>query len=276
MSKMFKIITVLLLLFCLFGCNKKNSDLGELKVTFLDVGQGDAILVECNGKNMLVDGGDINNNLYLALQEKEINEFEYVFCTHPHQDHIGGLVVVLESEEINVNKFFCSSNTKDEGSSYLDFKKEVEKRNKEIIVPKKGDIYKLSNAEIEVLSVDAGINNDSSIVLKITFGETSLLLTGDIEETAINALMKDAEKIKSDVLKIPHHGAAKSSPMYFLDAVSPEYAIISVGANNKYNHPSSATTANLEKLGVETFITSVNHTIECSSTNGKKIVCSPQ
>ena len=270
-----KFVGILLcILFLLSGCgnNSENEqELGQLKVTFMNVGQGDAILLECNGHNMLIDGGSAyTNNVYLTLQEKNITDFDYVFCTHADEDNIGGLTLALEG--LNVGKYFCSSADKNT-KAYINFMSMIEQQNKKLTTPKAGDTFKLSNAIIEVLAVDVNprISNDSSIVLKVTFGDCSFLFTGDAETETIDYLMKNVSDLRCDVLKIAHHGAEISSPKSFISSVQPRYAVISVGANNKYNHPDEETTTILSDLKIETYITSVNGSI-IFETNGKNLV----
>lgn len=269
-----KLVSILLcLLFLLTGCKGEigsEKNLGELKVTFMNVGQGDAILLECNGHNMLIDGGSAyTNNVYLTLQEKSITEFDYVICTHPDEDHIGGLILALDG--LNVKKYYCSSADKNT-KTYLDFVNLVDKQGKKLNTPKVGDTFKLDKALVEVLAVDVDprVGNDSSIVLKVTFGEVTFLFTGDAETSTIEYLMKNVSDLRCDVLKIAHHGAKDSSPKSFISAVNPRYAVISVGANNKYNHPDEETTNILSELKIETYMTSVNGSI-IFDTDGKNL-----
>ncbi len=268
-------LLIISIIFILTGCSSttESDNLGQLKVTFINVGQGDAILLECNGHNMLIDGGSAStNNVYLTLSEKSIDAFDYVFCTHPDEDHIGGLTLALENSK--VNKYFCSSADKDT-KSYFDFKTMIESQNKKLNTPKVGDTYKFDTANIEVLAVDTdtrggNYSNDSSIVLKVTFGDVSFLFTGDAEKITIDELLKSGKNLRSDVLKIAHHGAAESSPKNFINKVSPRYAVISVGANNNYNHPDEETTTILNDLGIKTYITSEKGSI-IFDTDGKNI-----
>lgn len=263
---------ILCLLFMLSGCESSSSEqnLGQLIVTFMNVGQGDAILLECNGRNMIIDGGSAyTNNVYLTLREKSITDFDYVVCTHPDEDHIGGLTLALEG--LNVKKYFCSSADKDT-KTYSDFKAMIDKQGKKLNTPKVGESFKLDNALVEVLAVDVDSRggNDSSIVLKVTFGEVSFLFTGDAEVSTIDYLLKNVSDLRCDVLKIAHHGAEESSPKSFITAVNPRYAVISVGANNKYNHPDEETTNILSDLKIETYMTSVNGSI-IFETDGKNL-----
>lgn len=258
-----KLLSVLICLsILLIGCNQVLDDKNQnLKVTFIDVGQGDAILLECNGQNMLIDGGSAyTNNMYFTLKEKEINKLEYVFCSHFDEDHIGGLILTLP--EIEVKKYYCPSSGKNT-KTYNDFINVVEKKSGKLETPKKDDEFNLGEAKIKVLAVDTDPrgDNDSSMVLQVTFGNVKFLFTGDAEKLTIDYLLNNYSDLKCDVLKVAHHGAKDSSPKRFISATKPRYAVISVGANNRYNHPDEETTSILSELNIETFITSVNGTV---------------
>lgn len=272
-----KITTAIALLLALIaictGCNLPASEPikdSGFSIHFIDVGQGDAALVECDGHYMLIDGGTTENSskMYAVLMEKQIDYLDYVVGTHPDADHIGGLAGALNYA--SAGNVLCSV-TEHDTESFQNFKKYADRNGGGIRIPKAGEQFSLGTATVTVLSVNTGFSvNDDSIVLKIAYGKTSVLFTGDAEYDAEQTLLKNNIDISADVLKVGHHGSASSTSEAFLNAVNPSYAIISVGENNDYQHPTDVVLNRLEKQGTEIYRTDLSGEIYLTS-DGRNI-----
>ena len=251
---------------CAFAENEKSS----LEVHFLDVGQGDASLIVCDGKAMLIDGGksDKSSLIYSYLHNKGINKLEYIVCTHPDEDHNGGLAGALNA--VQVNNALSSVNY-DDSDSFRAFLKYLENQKVRLTIPEAGAEYKLGSAEFQILgpTVMSEEPNNISLVLKLVYGNVCFLFTGDAEKTEEKSIMQFCEYKKIDltstVIKIGHHGSSNSTSDEFLQAVNPEYAIISVGADNPYSHPSKDVIDKLSKNNIVIMRTDINGTIVCRS-----------
>ena len=241
----------------------------KLKVYFIDVGEAESILIQNLDEYMLIDAGNNADGRKLVkfLKSLEIEEFKYVVSTHPHEDHIGGMDNIVRSFKIrNVFMPDVTTNTPT-FTSVLD---ELEKKDIKITVPDDNSMYKLGNAEIKFIysGNDSEDLNNSSIVLKINFGNNSFLFTGDttsvVEEKILN------RDIKADVLKVAHHGSRYSSSDEFIKKVNPQYAVISCGKNNDYGHPHKETIRRLKNNKIKFYRTDYLGTIIFES-NGNKI-----
>lgn len=226
----------------------------NLKIYYLDVGQADSILIENNNEFMLIDAGNNSDGPLLTkyFESMGIESFKYVVATHPHEDHIGGLDNIINNFNISTIYMPDAITTTTTFEDVLDA---IAKKNMTYTIPKIDSTFTLGDANLKVIytGTDTSDLNNTSIVLKMTFGNTSYLFTGDAtEETEEKILTKD---IEADVLKIGHHGSKYSSTDNFLKKVNPTYAIISVGKNNKYNHPSSQTINKLNNLNIKTYRT---------------------
>lgn len=226
-----------------------------MEVHFIDVGQADAALVLCGGEAMLIDGGNTEDSslMYTYLKNQDISYLDYIIATHAHEDHVGGLAGALNYADVGV--VYCPVTTYD-SEAFSDFKKYVEKRNAQIMVPLVGDTFELGNATVEILGLNAGReDNDTSIILKITHGEISFLFTGDAEREAEQAVLNSGCDLSSTVLKVGHHGSDDSTTYPFLREIMPAYAIISVGEDNSYGHPTEDTLSRLRDAEVKVFRT---------------------
>ncbi len=244
---------------------------GDLLVYFIDVGQADSVLVQTGGHNMLIDAGnnEDGNLLVSYLKDLKVENIDYLVGTHPHEDHIGGMDDVINN--FKIGKYFMPeeiTTTK----TFLDVLDALENNNLTYIVPKNEEEYNLGDSVISVIHVgnDKDDLNDSSIVLRLTYGNNSFLFTGDISSKVESEILSSKINVKSDVLKVAHHGSNYSSTTEFLKAVSPKYAVISVGKNNIYNHPSFSTLNKLDNLNVKVFRTDEDGTILFKS-NGNDI-----
>lgn len=242
----------------------------QLEIYFFDVGQADSILIKENDYTMLIDGGNQSDgkNLVNYLQnDLNINDIDILVGTHPHEDHIGGLPDIINSLEIGKIYLPNATTTTKIFEKLLDT---IEENNYKITVPKINEEFNLNNMNFKVIytGTDESDLNNTSIVLKLEYGKTSYLFTGDATKpTEEKILDKD---ITSDVLKIGHHGSSYSTTEEFLNKVNPKYAIIQVGTNNKYNHPSKQTLDKLNKKNIKIYRTDENGTIKLTS-DGKNI-----
>lgn len=218
---------------------------------------------------MLIDAGNNEDGEKLVNYFKSlgIGEFTYVFATHPHEDHIGGMDDIINNFKIDN---YYMPNKLSTTKTFMDVLDALDRRNLKYTVPNKGDTLKLGDANIKVIYSGDETNdiNDSSIVLKLTYGKTSFLLTGDATSNVEKEIYDD--DIKSDVLKVAHHGSTYSSTDEFLDSVGAKYAIISVGKNNTYNHPSNRTLDKLNKRNIKVYRTDLDGTITFTS-DGKNL-----
>ena len=232
----------------------------NFSVSFIDVGQADSVLIRNGNYNMLIDAGNNEDGEKLVNYFKSlgIEEFTYVFATHPHEDHIGGMDDIINNFKIDN---YYMSNKLSTTKTFMDVLDALDGRNLKYTVPNKGDTLKLGDANIKVIypGDDKSNINDSSIVLKITYGKNSFLLTGDATSNVERKIYN--EDNKSDVLKVAHHGSSYSSTDVFLDKVKPYYAVISVGKNNIYNHPSNKTLEKLNKRNIKAYRTDLDGTI---------------
>ena len=234
----------------------QNDD--SLRVYCFDVGQGDSILVVNEGKTMLIDAStnQMGSTVVKYLQDLGIQKIDYLVGTHPHEDHIGGLDNVIKN--FDIGKFYMpkkSANTK----SYEDVLDAAIEKSLKIASPKIGDEFKVGNASCEVMSVmdEAEDTNDCSIVIQMEFNGVKYLFTGD----AGTAVEKSRNWEQVDILKVGHHGSKTSSTKAFLDQVKPKVALISVGKDNDYGHPTEAAIKRLTNVGAKIYRTDESETI---------------
>ena len=255
------------------GAVDKNS---TFSILFLDVGQGDAALVECDGHYMLIDGGDsaAGEIVYGALKERDIRKLDILAISHLHADHIGGLPRAL-AYATSIGRTICNANYSDK-QAFRNLEHELAINGSKITVPTTGESLMLGSATIEVIDASAEEENDS-LVLLITYGDTRFLFTGDIESTAqtrISDLYENESDspFEVDLIKMPHHGSYTGTLYRFLRTFMPDYAVISVGADNPYGHPSRNTMELLENpnLGATVYRTDQVGDILVRS-NGKKL-----
>ncbi|MDS0527561.1 MBL fold metallo-hydrolase [Clostridium sp. SHJSY1] len=251
--------------------NTKTSE-DILKIHFIDVGQGDSILLQQGSHNMLIDAGpgESKNSLSSYLSNQGITNFDYVVGTHPHEDHIGNLAYIINSFKIG-NVYFpnITSTTK----TFSNFVTALKNKGLKLTSPKVGSTFMLGQAKCTILAPNSNSYdnaNNYSIVIRVEYKNNSFLFTGDAQAVSESEILKNGLTLKSDVLKIGHHGSNTSTSTNFLNAVNPKYAVISVGLNNSYGHPADSTINKLTNKGIQVYRTDENGTIIMES-NGSNI-----
>ena len=273
-KRFFALLLAGLLLLC--GCTEAAPEVpvpqGDgLTVHFLDVGQADCALLECGGAFMLIDGGNVDDGQMVVsyLDQMGVEEFQAVVCTHAHEDHVGGLSAVLSVVPTEA----VYSPTATYGSRcFDDFMYYVDQQRLEITYPEPGASFLLGDALVTVLGPvkDYAETNDTSIVMKVVYGDTSFLFTGDMERDAENDMLDYGMDVKADVLKVGHHGSNTSTCYRFLYEVDPDYAVISCGRDNSYGHPHREPMERLRQQGAAIFRTDEMGTVVAVS-DGKEI-----
>ncbi len=231
------------------------------EVIYLDVGQADATLVSCDGHYMLIDGGNKadSNLIYSVLSAREITYLDIIVGTHAHEDHIGGIPGALSYATAGV---VLSPVTYYDSDAFADFAKYAGT----LTVPAVGDQYILGSAVIDILGVNSASGaNNSSIVLKITYGETTFLFSGDAEYEAEQVLLSSGYDLSATVLQVGHHGSDTSTGYQFLREIMPQYAVISCGQDNSYGHPSDAVLSRLRDADTIVYRTDLQGDITCTS-----------
>lgn len=239
-------------------------------VHFIDVGQADSALILCDGESMLIDGGNVSDSgiLYTYLKKNKITNLNYVIATHAHEDHVGGLAGALNYADAET--VYCPVTSYD-SEAFRNFVKYTEKSGASVTVPKVGQSFKLGSATAVILGCNStDETNNSSIVIKITYGETSFLFTGDAEREAEQIILESGANLSSTVLKVGHHGSESSTTYPFLREIMPSYAVISVGEGNMYGHPTESLLSRLKDAEVKVFRTDLQGTVICES-DGKTV-----
>ena len=248
---------------------------GGLTVHFIDVGQADCTLLECDGEYMVIDGGNKEDGQLVVsyLEQQGVEELSAVVCTHAHEDHVGGLPSVLAvypTETVYAPTKTYSSNIFDDFVYYTD------QQGLDITIPEPGDEFTLGTANVTVLGPTQSYPdpNDTSIILRVDYGESSFLFTGDMETGAENDMLDywsgEPEIFNVDVLKVGHHGSNTSTGYRFLYEVDPTYGVISVGKDNSYGHPHDEPMSRLKDAGVTLFRTDeLGHIV--AATDGSEI-----
>lgn len=237
-----------------------------LQVHFIDVGQADAILVLCDGKSMLIDGGNSadSNTIFSYLKRLEIDYLDYIINTHAHEDHVGGLSGALNYAKVGIAYAPVTSYN---SNAFRNFVKYLNNQSKTITVPTAGTGFSLGGADCRILAVntDSGDPNNTSIVLRLTYGSTSFLFTGDAEREVEDWLCNSGQNLKSTVLKVGHHGSNSSSTYQFIRNVAPDYAVICVGKDNTYGHPTENVLSRLRDADATLYRTDMHGDIICYS-----------
>lgn len=294
MKKFFSFLVTLLLLLSMAACSPGESNAGTgqndsgiqnggtseqsrtessiLKIHYIDVGQGDSILLQQGEQNMLIDTGtnDSTDSLISYLKGLNLQRIDYLVLTHPHEDHIGGADKVIE--QFNIGSVIMPKVTVTT-KTFKDVVFAMNEKKLKAVSPVPGSEFRLGNAECVIYGPINSRKDDLntySIVLKVTFGSTRFLFTGDAQVSNEQDMIKKGYDLRADVLKVGHHGSRTSSSKAFLEKVNPEYAVISCGKGNDYGHPHKVIMDRLKKMGIKVYRTDESGTIVCTS-DGKNI-----
>lgn len=287
-SKGLAIISSILILLSLSACSVKDIDAqtstgnnstketnsvvtsNESELHFIDTGNSDAILIKNNNKFALIDGGDNDDEERVVsyLKDQGVKELEYIFATHPHADHIGGLDAVVN--DIPVKNVYVSNGDSD-SKTYSDFIYAMANKGLSPSVPLLNSEFKLGSGKFKVISAaNEKDPNNNSLVLEYVNGNDKVLLMGDAEEK----IERELDVSDVDLLKVGHHGSRSSSSSSFIDKINPKYAVILVGANNKYGHPHKETMDTLASKNIEIHRSDeCGHIVFKSSGNGLSVDC---
>ncbi len=237
-------------------------------MSFIDVGQGDSTLIECDGEAMLIDAGlySEKDKVTSYIAQRGIKNLKYCVATHPHSDHIGGMSEVIYRFDVDTLVYPLCESDSDSMNYVLDA---CDETGVSYFNPEPLDTFTVGDATITALSPEAyadyGNINNNSIVLKLEYGSTSFLFMGDAETEVEEELLNKGYDLSADVLKCGHHGSSTSSCTRFVNAVNPAVSIISCGKDNSYGHPHRETISTLNKREVEIYRTDKLSTIIANS-----------
>jgi len=254
-------LTVLLLV----GSTAVFANLGPLTVSSIDVGQGDSILLRApDGTDILIDGGPraAGPTVVAYLQQEGVDDIEVMVATHPHADHIGGLINVLQSTiPVEAVVYGLPGST----VTYSDFVAAMQADGLTLTPVAEGQAFTWGPMSVSAQNPPEGDTNEDSVVLLITYGDHEFLFTVDIGSAAEGDILASGVSINADVLKVAHHGSKYSSSQVFLDVVTPAYAVISVGEDNPYGHPTQETLDRLAVVDAEVYRTDLHGTVVITS-----------
>jgi len=236
----------------------------NLTVHFIDVGQGDSILLDLGDTEVLIDGGDKSPGVVSYISHYIDGPLEVMVATHPHADHIGGLIGVLGA--FKVDEIWLNGDTST-SQTYSQFMSAINSEGAEVHVARRGDTIHAGNLTFNVLSpVNLGNDtNDNSIVLSLSYGQVDFLFTGDAQQEAEASMLAAGIVPDVDILKVGHHGSRTASSMQFLQVAKPECAVYMAGEGNSYGHPHQETICNLWEIGAEIYGTDTCGTIVVKS-----------
>ncbi|WMJ79077.1 ComEC/Rec2 family competence protein [Clostridium sp. MB40-C1] len=276
-KKFYKILIICAsLIFILTSCVASTNSLIDpkykLTIHYIDVGQGDSILIQINDKNMLIDAGTKSASVSSYLKKNKITKLDYIVATHPHEDHIGGMASIINN--FDINNFYAPKITSN-SSSFRNMLSSLNKRNIKITSAKARQSIDLDK-DVKCFIVAPNSTyydkiNNHSIVIKLIYKNISFLFTGDAESFSEDEILKNGFNIKSDVLKLGHHGSNSSTSDKFLNEVDPKVAIISCGKGNDYGHPHKEILNKLKNKKILLYRTDLDGTIILQS-DGTKII----
>jgi len=253
-----------------------DSNPSILEVIIFDVGQADCTLLKTDNYTMLIDAGNTGQDRLILnyLTEYGITTLDYLVATHPHADHIGSMTSVVNT--MDTIGTVIMPNKPHTTRTYENLITAIEEKNIPLTIPNPGDVFQLGEANIEVLAPNSATYadlNEYSIVLRVEFGDTSFLFTGDAGTISENEQLAAEFSLKTDVLKVGHHGSRTSTIQQYLTAVAPSYAVICCGAGNTYGHPHTEVMTRLTAANTQIYRTDQHGTITFT-TNGKDLTLS--
>ncbi|MTI60164.1 MAG: MBL fold metallo-hydrolase [Firmicutes bacterium] len=271
------IIPVLIILLLSLSILISNAAADNLIIHFIDVGQADSIFIQLpNSQTMLIDGGNNGDgsliiNYIKGLKESN-NKIDYLIGTHPHEDHIGGLDDIIN--EFDIGRVFLPK-VSHTSKTFEDLMLAIRDNGLKISAARAGQtIFDDDNINLKAVILSPGRDsydelNNYSVVVRLVYGDTAYLFTGDAEGLIENELLRQQLDLKANILKVAHHGSSSSTSERFLKAVVPEYAVISVGKDNSYGHPSQLVIDRLQRDNIKVYRTDRQRTIIASSDGNK-------
>ena len=258
--------------------DKPAAENADAEVDFIDVGQGDSTLVCSDGKYMLIDTGDRDgeNTLINHLKERGVKKLDYLVLTHPHADHIGEAAEIVEG--FKIGKIIMPRVPDDltpTSSVYEDLLDAAANKGLKIRAAR-NESFELGEISVQTYAAEGEYSNlnDYSVVLRLTHGENSFLITGDCEKQEESELLERGCDVSADVLKVGHHGSDTSSTSQWLKEVGAQYAVISCGADNKYGHPDEETYSRICKYVKNVYVTAEDGSLAFES-DGKGLTVKP-
>ncbi len=253
----FYLLTIILLLFFILTFTAAAD---RLTVHFIDVGQGDSILIQKQDINILIDGGDrfnwVAERLISYLSNQGVEKVDAIIATHPHADHIGGLPAVIET--FDVGRVYDSGKIHTT-QTFENFLLLIYEKDIPYYTPRRGDKINVGELELSVLHPSDDIEeyslNNASVVTSLKYGEVTFLFTGDAEREAEEEMLATDQDLQARVLKVGHHGSSTSSTDAFLDSVKPKIAVIQCGEDNPFGHPHTEVLEALESRDVDIYRT---------------------
>jgi len=244
----------------------------QLKVHFLNVGQALSVLIQDEyGNELLYDMGNDADAPFISnyLKKAGVGSIEYMVNSHPHEDHIGGMDDLLKAFEVDT---VIMSNLTYETKAYKEVVDLLIQKNIKVSDPVPGETYQVGSWSFEIIGpmkTAYDETNNYSVVIKVTNGSQSVLLTGDAEVDSEHEIISSGSELKADILQVPHHGSGSSSSSQFIKQISPQYAVISVGSDNSYGHPDNLVVNRLELMGIKTYRTDTDGTVVFTIDGGE-------
>ena len=264
-AKRFAEFVIILSIIC-FTCAVQAAPTAPFELHLLDVGQGQSVLIEADGHYMLIDGGGRGASSFVVsyLKQQEIEHFDYVVLSHYEEDHMAGLIGVLSVFQADL---LLAPGYAGGEELYQSFAAAALSNGCTIMHPKAGWQFQVGNADVEVIGPvrEYSSENDSSLSVRITYGSTAYIICGDAEQQSETDMVESGTNLHADVYVVNHHGSSTSSTETYLDAIAPEYALISCGADNVYGHPMQETLQKLQNRGITLYRTDKQGTVIASS-----------